>query len=68
MAVASAQLALPTAFTALLVSATARSPLWWAPLLAASVPFLLAVLSVLRTLRHYGDPCVRARIVQTVAA
>jgi hypothetical protein len=68
MAVASAQLALPTAFTALLVSAASKAPVWWVPLVVASIPFLLAVLSVLRTLRHYGEPTVRARIVQTVAA
>lgn len=68
MAVASARLALPTAFAALLISAVAGIPVWWAPALIAAPMLLMAVLSILRTLRRFGDPLVRARIVQTVAA
>ena len=68
LAMASARLALPAAFTGIILGSAAQLGVWWWPPLLALPVFLLAVLSVIRTLRRYDDPFVRARIVQTVAA
>ncbi|TAL19446.1 MAG: hypothetical protein EPN99_10360 [Frankiales bacterium] len=62
------RLALPTAFVGMLLGAASQADLWWWPPLLASPVILLCVLSVMRSLRRYDDPFVRARIVQTVAA
>ena len=68
LALASARLALPTAFVGLIVGTASQAGLWWWPPLIALPIALLAVLSVLRSLRRYADPWTRARIVQTVSA
>lgn len=68
LALASVRLALPTAFVGMLLGAASQADLWWWPPLLASPVILLCVLSVMRSLRRYDDPFVRARIVQTVAA
>ena len=68
LALASARLALPTAFTGIILGSASQLGVWWWPPLLALPVLLLAVLSVMRSLRRYGDPFVRARIVQTVAA
>lgn len=68
LAMASARLALPAAFTGILLGSASQTGVWWLPLLLAMPIVLLAVLSVLRSLRRYDDPFRRARIVQTVAA
>lgn len=68
LAAASARLALPAAFVGILLGAASNARLWWWPPLLALPILLLCVLSVMRTLRRYDDPFVRARIVQTVAA
>lgn len=68
LALASARLALPTAFTGVVLGTASKLGVWWWPPLLALPVLLLAVLSVLRSLRRYDDPFVRARIVQTVAA
>ena len=68
LALASARLALPTAFTGILLGSASQLGVWWWPPLLALPVFLLAVLSVMRSLRRYDDPFVRARIVQAVAA
>jgi hypothetical protein len=68
LAIASARLALPAAFAGILLGSAAHSGIWWWPPLLATPVILLAVLSVMRSLRRYDDPFVRAHIVQTVAA
>jgi len=68
LAIASARLALPAAFTGILLGSASQVDVWWLPPLLAAPIVLLAVLSVLRSLRRYDDPFQRARIVQTVAA
>lgn len=68
LALASARLALPTAVTGILLGSASQLGIWWWPPLLALPVVLLAVLSVLRSLRRYDDPFIRARIVQTVAA
>lgn len=68
LAIASARLALPAAFAGLLLGSASQTGAWWWPPLLALPLVLLAVLSVLRSLRRYDDPFVRARIVQTVAS
>ena len=68
LALASARLALPTAVVGILLGSASQLGLWWWPPLLALPILLLALLSVLRSLRRYGDPWTRARIVQVVAA
>ena len=68
LALASARLALPTAFTGIVLGSASQLGIWWWPPLLALPVLLVAALSVLRSLRRYDDPFVRARIVQTVAA
>ena len=68
LAMASARLALPTAFVGIVIGSASSAGLWWWPPLLAAPVILLCVLSVMRSLRRYDDPFVRARIVQTVAA
>ena len=68
LAIASARLALPAAFTGIILGSASQIGVWWWPPLLATPVFLLAVLSVIRSLRRYDDPFVRARIVQAVAA
>ena len=68
LALASARLALPTALVGLLLGTASQTDLWWWPPLLALPVALLAVLSVMRSLRRYADPFTRARIVQTVSA
>ena len=68
LALASARLALPAAFAGLLLGSASHTGIWWWPPLLALPVLLLCVLSVMRSLRRYGDPFARARIVQVVAA
>ena len=68
LAIASARLALPAAFAGILLGSASELGVWWWPPLLALPVALLAVLSVLRSLRRYADPWTRARIVQTVSA
>lgn len=68
LAVASARLALPAAFVGILLGSASQTGVWWWPPLLATPVLLLALLSIMRSLRRYDDPFVRARIVQTVAA
>jgi len=67
LALASARLALPTAFIGILLGSASHAGIWWWPPLLAVPIVLLATLSVLRSLRRYADPFMRARIVQVVA-
>jgi hypothetical protein len=67
LAVASARLAGPCAFVAVAVAASSQTGSAVLPVLVA-VPFaLLALLSVLRSVRFYADPARRAAIVHAVA-
>lgn len=68
LALASARLALPTAAVGILLGSASQVGVWWWPPLLALPVLLLAVLSVLRSMRRYADPFTRARIVQVVAA
>jgi hypothetical protein len=68
LALASARLALPTALTGILLGSASQIGVWWWPPLLALPVLLVAGLAVLRSLRRYDDPFLRARIVQTVAA
>lgn len=68
LALASARLAIPTAVVGILLGSASQLGVWWWPPLLALPVLLLAVLSVLRSLRRYADPWTRARIVQAVAA
>ena len=68
LALASARLALPTASVGIVLGGASHASAWWWPPLLATPVILLCVLSVMRSLRRYDDPFVRARIVQVVAA
>ena len=68
LALASARLALPTALVGIVLGSASQTGVWWWPPLLAAPVLLLAVLSVLRSLRRYDDPFARARIVQVVAS
>ncbi|MCW2608449.1 MAG: hypothetical protein JWO60_3142, partial [Frankiales bacterium] len=68
LAVASARMAAPAALVGVVMeSAASTGVVLLAPLLATPV-LLLCGLSVARSLARWGDPVVRARIVQTVSA
>lgn len=67
LAVASARLTLPTALVGLVLAQAAVPEIWWWPPLLALPVLLLALLSVLRSLRRYAEPAVRARVVQVVS-
>lgn len=68
LAAASVRLAFPAGLVGIMLGAASHAALWWWPPLLALPVLLLCVLSVMRSLRRYDDPFVRARIVQTVAA
>lgn len=68
LAAASARLAVPPAVVGALLGSASQTGIWWWPPLLAVPVVLLAVLSIMRSLRRYDDPHIRARIVQTVAA
>jgi len=68
LAAASARLALPCAAIGMLIAASANTDTAWLPLLVAVPIVLAAVLSVMRTVRRWDDPHLRARVLQTVAA
>lgn len=68
LAAASLRLAVPCALTGMVIAASAATEVVWFPLLLAAPVMLTAVLSVMRTVRRWDDPLVRARVVQTVAS
>jgi hypothetical protein len=68
LAFASVRLAVPTACAGVVIATASTTGLWWLPL-GIAVPIVLAAgLSLSRTLRRYGDPVVRARVVCVVAS
>ncbi|MBW3639508.1 MAG: hypothetical protein KY451_06655 [Actinobacteria bacterium] len=68
LAFASVRLAVPTACVGVVIATASATGRWWLPIVIA-VPIVLAAgLSLNRTLRRYGDPVIRARLVSVVAS
>jgi hypothetical protein len=68
LALASIRMAVPTAAVGILIGGTTQLGAWWWPLVMAVPLLLMCGLSLHRSLGHYADPLVRARIVQVVSA
>lgn len=68
LAASSARLAIPCALVAMLIAASANARDAWFPLLLATPFVLLSALSLIRSVRYYEDPVLRAGIVHAVAS
>lgn len=68
LVMASARLAVPTAFTCISLESATGAGLWWLPILIC-LPLTVSTVRHTRiVLRVWDDPVARARVVQTVSA
>jgi Na+-translocating ferredoxin:NAD+ oxidoreductase RnfD subunit len=68
MAVYSARLATVTTLLGLVFGTTAREASWQVPAIFAVALVTLSAVSIVRTMRQYDDPVVRARVVAAVSS